>query len=153
MTVGNCFWPAQWYILKPLACASWALMIDNKVFFCKNCLESSYPKKYEHPLTSLFFTIASNFPVSLSTGSAHIRSQKRPVFGIYLNLSIFFISSRDLISGDIPPWMHRNLLFTRAESGRLSKSSITFSYTSWSYLSKPKHEENGTLLSKVEESG
>jgi len=33
------------------------------------------------------------------------------------------------MSGDIPPWIHRNLLLTNADNGKLSKSYITLSYT------------------------
>lgn len=79
-----------------------------------------------------------------------MRSQNNPVFGIYLNLSIFLMSSKFLISDDIPPWMHRNLLLTSAARGRLSNSYITFSYTSWSYFNRPLNNMLGTFLSEIE---
>ncbi len=93
MMVGNCLVPPQWYILNPLAWASWALITESRPFFCKKPFESSYPKKYEQPLVSFFFTVLSNLPVSLSTGSAHIKSQKEPLLGISLKRSIFLMSS------------------------------------------------------------
>lgn len=44
----------------------------------------------------------------------------------------------DWMSVEMPPWMHRNLLLMMAERGRLSKRSMTMSYTYWSYLDKPR---------------
>lgn len=68
-----------------------------------------------------------------------MRSQKSPVLGIYLNLSIFLISSRFLISCEMPPWIHKNLLLTNADNGKLSNNYITLSYTYWSCFNKPKY--------------
>lgn len=99
------------------------------------------------------------FPVSLSTGSAHIKSQKVPLLGIYLNLSIFLISSilnweriTFFISGEIPPWMHKNLLLTKAARGRASNKSMIWSYMDWSYLRRPGFKEYITLLFEIEKS-
>ena len=124
MTAGNFYAPDHLYILYPSACASCALITDSILFFQKKLLVIQDPKKQEHPLTSLTLTSPSHCPVLLSTGSAHIRSQNNPVLGIYLNLSIFFMSSSqdrikntDLSYGEIPPCTHRNFLLMRHARG------------------------------------
>ena len=93
MIVGKFFWPPQLYILNPLAWASCARMIDSSLFLLKKPFVNSNPKKYEQPLTSLTFTSESRCPLLLSTGSAHMRSQKMPDFGISLNRSTREMSS------------------------------------------------------------
>jgi hypothetical protein len=47
------------------------------------------------------------------------------------------MSSRLLISGDIPPCIQRNCWFKRAARGRLSNVSIHASYTCSEYLTRP----------------
>ena len=47
------------------------------------------------------------------------------------------ISSSENISGDSPPWTHRNCPFMRAAKGRQSKESIHRSYTASEYLILP----------------
>lgn len=49
----------------------------------------------------------------------------------------FLMSSRFVISGDSPPWTHRNCWFIRAARGRQSKASIHASYTLSEYLILP----------------
>lgn len=93
ITAGNFYAPDHLYILNPSAWASWALITDNILFFSKKGLVISAPKKKEHPLTSLGLTTVSQKPVLLSMGSAHMRSQNKPCFGISLNRSTFLISS------------------------------------------------------------
>jgi hypothetical protein len=67
--------------------------MESNLFFWRNPFASSNPKKYEHPRTSLSFCNYDNAPLELSIGSAHIKSQKIPFLGIYLNLSTFLILS------------------------------------------------------------
>lgn len=47
------------------------------------------------------------------------------------------MSSKLVISGDIPPCTHRNCWFKRAASGRQSNVSIHASYTCSEYLIRP----------------
>ena len=89
-------------------------MIERTLFLSKNVFVSYEPKKYEHPLTSFVLTKPSQWPVLLSTGSAQTRSQKSPVLGIYLNLSIFLISS-SCITKSIQIWVKEILLHERKE--------------------------------------
>lgn len=69
----------------------------------------------------------TDFPSSLATGSDHSKSQYNPDFGGSQNLSIFFMSSRDYRSGDIPPWRARNLAFIIQANGSKSNESIKIS--------------------------
>ena len=56
---------------------------------------------------------------------------KRPILGNFFK-SFYFFNIVNLnkkvvtffISGDIPPWMHKNLLLTRADNGKASNKSI-----------------------------
>lgn len=93
MTAGNFSAPDHLYILNPSACASCARMIEMILLRSKKPRVSSLPKKYEHPRTSLCLITFSQNPFLLSTGSAHIRSQNSPDFGISRNRSIFLMSS------------------------------------------------------------
>lgn len=52
-------------------------------------------------------------------------------------LLTFLMSSRHVISGDSPPWTHRNCWFKRAARGRQSNVSIHASYTRSEYLIRP----------------
>lgn len=47
------------------------------------------------------------------------------------------MSSKQVISGDIPPCTHRNCWFKRAARGRQSNVSIQASYTCSEYLIRP----------------
>ena len=47
------------------------------------------------------------------------------------------MSSKQVISGDIPPCTHRNCWFKRAARGRQSNVSIHASYTCSEYLIRP----------------
>jgi hypothetical protein len=109
-------------------------MTDSKLFFLKNFVTASYPKKYEHPLTSLFLNNDSQYPESSSTGSDQRISQKMPDLGGSFIQLIEFKSSKVFRSGEIPPWRARNLLFTRHPIGSESNESINRLYVSSSYL-------------------
>jgi hypothetical protein len=90
-------------------------------------LHNSAPKKYEHPRTSLTLTIFSQCPSLLSTGSDHIKSQNIPDLGIYLNRSIFLISSSDFNSGLNPPCTQKNFPLSTQQSGNISNKPIILS--------------------------
>ena len=52
-------------------------------------------------------------------------------------VSTFFMSSSVCISGESPPWTHRNCWFIRAARGKQSNASIQESYTCSEYLILP----------------
>lgn len=53
----------------------------------------------------------------------------------------FRMSSRQVTSGDRPPWTHRNCWLSRAARGRQSKASMQASYTRSEYLILPAMRE------------
>lgn len=134
MTTGNPDLAFHLCILYPSNCASCALMIESNLFFLRNLLAASDPKKNDHPLTSFVLYRLSQYPLSSSTGSDHRISQKRPVLGGSLARLMLLRSSSVFRSGEIPPWMARNLLFTNHPIGRTSKLSMNKLYVSSSYL-------------------
>lgn len=61
--------------------------------------------------------------------------------------STFFMSSKVCISGDRPPWTHRNCWFMRAAKGRQSNASIQESYTCSEYLILPERKHQHSEVS------
>ena len=64
-------------------------------------------------------------------------------------LLTFLMSSKLVISGDIPPCTHRNCWFKRAARGRQSNVSIHASYTSSEYLIRPIKKEKQSKEEKL----
>lgn len=60
------------------------------------------------------------------------------------------MSSKQVISGDIPPWTQRNCWFKRAARGRQSNVSIHASYTRSEYLIRPKKKKEKTVIYEKE---
>lgn len=63
--------------------------------------------------------------------------------------STFFISSMVCISGDSPPWTHRNCWFMSAAKGRQSNASIQESYTCSEYLILPERKHQNREISEI----
>ena len=60
ITTGKSWPPFQRCILYPSICASWALMMEIRLFFCRNLLAASYPKNHD--------TLAPHCPSTLHPG-------------------------------------------------------------------------------------
>lgn len=60
------------------------------------------------------------------------------------------MSSKLVISGDIPPCTHRNCWFKRAARGRQSNVSIHASYTCSEYLIRPIKKEKQSKEEKLQ---
>ena len=58
----------------------------------------------------------------------------------------FLMSSKVWISGDNPPWTHRNCWFISAARGRQSNASIQASYTDSVYLILPTNTNKCNML-------